>query len=226
MKRTAFGFLLASALGVIAVALLMVAGSSAAPKNTPKVQATTPSTAAVKPPASTGSNSGSDAVAPGKSAASAPENTAPAAPAPVTAGAMSNYVIDWYSVNGGGAIDASSASYKMGMSVGQSAAGEATSASYKMGIGFWYGAGCTCTCHADPKCDGVTDILDVTLVIGVAFRGAAEQDDPGCPYARENVDCNTAVDVLDVVHMIKVAFQGANACTEFCKPCGVPRPGC
>ncbi|MBI3871964.1 MAG: hypothetical protein HY304_02675 [candidate division Zixibacteria bacterium] len=78
---------------------------------------------------------------------------------------------------------------------------------------------CVCTCHADPMCDGQTDILDVVGVVNAAFRGQPAQVDAGCPKSREDVDCNGVVDVLDVVKMVNVAFRGANAATEFCDPC-------
>ncbi len=80
---------------------------------------------------------------------------------------------------------------------------------------------CACNCHADPQCDGVTDILDVVQVINVAFRGFPAQPDPNplCPVETTDVDCNHATDILDVSHMINVAFRGGNPATEFCNPC-------
>jgi hypothetical protein len=47
------------------------------------------------------------------------------------------YAIPWLSVNGGGIDTAASLSYRMGLSVGQAAAGEATGPSYNMRVGFW-----------------------------------------------------------------------------------------
>ncbi|MBI3871556.1 MAG: immune inhibitor A [candidate division Zixibacteria bacterium] len=81
---------------------------------------------------------------------------------------------------------------------------------------------CDCSCHGDPVCDGVTDILDAVQTVGVAFRGSAATVDPNCPHGpagRTDVDCNGSTDVLDVVKMISVAFRGADAATTFCKPC-------
>jgi len=148
---------------------------------------------------------------------------------PEAAASAATYEIDWYSINGGGTVNASSANYKMGASIGQSVAGAASSASYNMGIGFWYGAGssgnCACDCHADPApigaCDGNQDVLDVVQSVNVAFRGAAPIVDPNgnCPYETTDVNCSFSTDVLDVVRMVNVAFRGANAATEFCNPC-------
>lgn len=144
-------------------------------------------------------------------------------PTPVVTSRASSYAIDWYSINGGGTVDASSTNYKLGASVGQSVAGAATSTNYNIGVGFWYGvavSGCTCPCWADPQCDGVrSNVQDVVGVIGVAFRGIAPGLDQGCPNERSDVNCSGFTNVQDVVSVVNVAFRGANAATEFCNPC-------
>jgi hypothetical protein len=141
--------------------------------------------------------------------------TSAATPAGV---ALPNYVVNWYSVNGGGTIDATSAHWKMGMSAAQSVAGEATSASYWMGVGFWYGA-CICPCHGDPVCDGVSNVQDVVKTVDVAFRGATPASDRLCPYEQTDVNCDGVSTVQDVVKMVNVAFRGADPAIEFCDPC-------
>jgi hypothetical protein len=80
---------------------------------------------------------------------------------------------------------------------------------------------CACDCHADPACDGSTDILDVVQTVNVAFRGAPAIIDPNvnCPYETTDVNCTNSTDVIDVVKMVNVAFRGANPATEFCNPC-------
>ncbi|MBI3871807.1 MAG: hypothetical protein HY304_01875 [candidate division Zixibacteria bacterium] len=78
---------------------------------------------------------------------------------------------------------------------------------------------CVCACHADPKCDGVTNVLDVVGIINVAFRGLPEPIDPDCPKSREDVDCKGVVGVPDVVHMVNVAFRGQDPASNFCDPC-------
>ena len=128
------------------------------------------------------------------------------------------YKLDWYSINGGGAIDASSASYKMGLSVGQPVAGEASSASYKMGIGFWYGAGgCSCPSQGDINGDAVIDVFDVIEVISRAFSGAPPVQDPGCPTERADVNNDGGADVFDLIYLIATAFSGGAMPVN---PCG------
>ena len=81
---------------------------------------------------------------------------------------------------------------------------------------------CDCSCHADPLCDGNTDVLDVVKTVGVAFRGDPATSDSNCPHqpaGRTDVDCSGATDVLDVVKMVGVAFRGESAATIFCDPC-------
>ena len=88
---------------------------------------------------------------------------------------------------------------------------------------------CVCPCHADPQCDGVTNVLDVVTVVNVAFRGALAVIDPSCPEhdpgGRTDVDCSGVTDVLDVVKTVNVAFRGADPVNMFCYPCGYVPPG-
>ncbi len=88
-----------------------------------------------------------------------------------------------------------------------------------------------CACHANPICDAVVDILDVTAVIDRAFRGFIESTDPFCPSplagavdGTTDVNCTGETDVVDVVLIIGVAFRGANATTSFCHPCAMTPP--
>ena len=81
---------------------------------------------------------------------------------------------------------------------------------------------CTCDCHADPQCDGVTNVLDVVIVVNTAFRGAVSVSDPDCPAAQTDVDCSGFTDVLDVVRVVNVAFRSKDPAAEFCDPCDQP----
>jgi hypothetical protein len=134
--------------------------------------------------------------------------------------------MDWYSINNGGAIEVAAGNIKMGLSIGQNAVGEVSSGNIKMGLGFWYGAtgtgaGCDCLCHADPICDSIIDILDVSQIVNVAFRNEPAIPDPGaqCAYFTTDVDCSNATDILDVTRVVNVAFRNGNPAEEFCNPC-------
>lgn len=203
----------------MALIVLVVMLGAAPGENTERIETAEPTTSQPSTTIPTDTQSGE------------PESTVPRVPVtqPEAAASAATYEIDWYSVNGGGTVNATSTNYRMGASIGQSVAGAASSASYNMGIGFWYGAGssggCACDCHADPapvgSCDGVQDVLDVVNTVNVAFRGAAAIADPNvnCPYETTDVNCSSSTDVLDVVRMVNVAFRGANSATEFCNPC-------
>lgn len=79
---------------------------------------------------------------------------------------------------------------------------------------------CNCPCKYDPSCDGViSDVLDVTGVINVAFRGSASVTDPECPIQRADVDISGNVDVLDVTKVINVAFRGGTIAANYVDPC-------
>ena len=52
-----------------------------------------------------------------------------------------NYRLDWFTpMTGGGGAPASSASYAVNLTVGQTAIGATSSANYGAGLGYWYGA--------------------------------------------------------------------------------------
>ena len=52
-----------------------------------------------------------------------------------------NYRLDWFTpMTGGGGAPASSASYAVNFTVGQTAIGASSSANYGAGLGYWYGA--------------------------------------------------------------------------------------
>jgi hypothetical protein len=127
------------------------------------------------------------------------------------------YKLEWYTVSGGGIMDASSASYKMGMTAGQSVIGDASSANYRMGVGFWYGTeGCSCPSQGDVdsiSSPGIVDVFDVIREIDIVFSGGQDSQDPACPTSRANVERTKSPDlpdVFDVIRIIDIAFSNAS----------------
>ena len=153
-----------------------------------------------------------------------PRSNAMQTAVPAAVSSDSNHALDWYSINGGGVIDASSPSYHMSASAGQMTAGEASSPSYQMGIGFWYGVGGGCSCPhqgdiaARPAGDGVIDVFDVIEEIEIAFSGLPDIQDPQCPTTRGDVDSNGVADVFDVIYLIATAFSGGPSPINPCVP--------
>jgi hypothetical protein len=96
--------------------------------------------------------------------------------------------------------------------------------------------GCAiCPCRYDPGCNGVADVVDVTHVVGGAFRnvvadpsllgGPGTADDhptqAGCNFDSRDVDANGVIDVLDVTKMVGAAFRNiaVTANNSFVDPC-------
>lgn len=77
---------------------------------------------------------------------------------------------------------------------------------------------CDCSSHGDVSDDGVFDITDVVIVVGIAFRGGSPAiSDPACPHAtRADYTCNGVIDVVDVVRTIDYIFRGG---LPICDPC-------
>jgi hypothetical protein len=83
---------------------------------------------------------------------------------------------------------------------------------------------CTCNCPhqgdiaARPTGDGVIDVFDVIEVIGIAFSGSPDIQDPQCPKTRGDVDNNGVTDVFDVIYLIATAFSGGAMPVDPCGP--------
>ena len=128
------------------------------------------------------------------------------------------FQLNWLSVNGGGAINASSTNYQLGLSVGQSVAGFASSPSYQMGIGFWYGAAPGAPACAAIKGDmngsgGPTPLTpaDVVLMLRCVFNSDGTGTVGGdCNACYADVNCSGGVNPLtpsDVVLELLAVFN-------------------
>ena len=140
-------------------------------------------------------------------------------PQGAAASAAPNYFLDWYSVNGGGEIEVASANFKLGLSVGQAAAGEVSGPTFTLGVGFWYGlAGgglCPITLTGDVNLSGSLTSADIIAMVNFVFKGGA----PPLPCeAAADVNCNGSVTSADVIFMVGHVFKGGpgpcDACTS------------
>lgn len=80
---------------------------------------------------------------------------------------------------------------------------------------------CDCSCHGDPACDSVPNVLDVIRVVNVAFRGTPSVSGL-CVREWTDVDCTGVTSATDVVRIVNAAFRGASVATEFCHPSCAP----
>jgi hypothetical protein len=79
-------------------------------------------------------------------------------------------------------------------------------------------ATCNCPQQGDINGDAVIDVFDVIGVIGVAFTGDPDPQDPACPKTRGDVDNNGVTDVFDVIYLIATAFSGGPNPVNPCGP--------
>jgi hypothetical protein len=151
-----------------------------------------------------------------KPAAEEPAMNSEAGQLPATSAAA--YQINWSSINSGGAIQATSTSYKMGLSVGQSVAGSAASSNYKAGIGFWYGAAggggaCAVTATGDVNVNGTITSSDIIYEVNFVFKGGPT---PLPCQAAGDVNCNGAVTSSDIITLVNYVFKGGAAPCDVC----------
>jgi hypothetical protein len=169
-----------------------------APATVPEVKATAPEVTATMPEVT----------------ATMPEVSAPAA-----AAAPAAYQMNWYSINGGGAINASSTNYQMGLSVGQSVAGAASGTHYDMRTGFWYGAsasgGCPIVVSGDLNNSLTVTSADIIVLVNFVFKGGP---DPLPCAANGDVNCSGSVTSSDIIVLVNFVFKGGpapcNTCTS------------
>jgi len=84
-----------------------------------------------------------------------------------------SFQITRFSINAGGAINDSSASYRLSLSVGQPVIGAAWSASYQMSTGFWYAAPCAAK-PGDANATNSYSLGDIIATVNYIFNK------PGC----------------------------------------------
>ncbi|MBI5869096.1 MAG: hypothetical protein HZB43_12565 [candidate division Zixibacteria bacterium] len=79
-------------------------------------------------------------------------------------------------------------------------------------------AGCSCPSQGDLNGDTSIDVFDVIAVIGVAFSGNPDIQDPQCPISRGDVNNDVSTDVFDVIYLIATAFSGGASPINPCGP--------
>ncbi len=140
-------------------------------------------------------------------------------PNPTAESGSAAFQLNWYSINAGGAINATSTNYKMGLSVGQSVAGEGSSTNYKMGIGFWYGAGgttvvCPIEITGDVNVNGTITSADIIYLVGYVFKSGPT---PLPCEASGDVNCSENVTSADIIYLVNHVFRSGplpcDACT-------------
>lgn len=138
---------------------------------------------------------------------------------PATEASSAAFQLNWYSINGGGSISATSTNYKMGLSVGQAVAGEGSSTNYTMGIGFWYGAGgggggeCPIAITGDVNLTTTITSADIIYLVNFVFKGG---DAPLPCDAAGDVNCTGTVTSADIIYLVVHVFKGGPAPCDGC----------
>jgi hypothetical protein len=103
------------------------------------------------------------------------------------------WTIDWHTVDGGGAMFSTSATFSLGGTIGQPDAGSMTGGSFEITGGFWAGAGILLLLG---DCDGDGDIdLDDYVGFSDCQFGPGAETDVGCDCF--DTDGDGDVDLLD-----------------------------
>jgi hypothetical protein len=131
------------------------------------------------------------------------------------------YAVPWKSINGGGG-NASTATHKVSVSIGQTTIGFAATAAHQAGIGYWYGitaGGCDCGAQGDMNCDGIVQPIDVTFLVNWVYRDRNDIcNAPNCPYPTGDLDCSGLIQPIDVVLIINLVYRDRNDVCDGCAP--------
>ena len=143
-------------------------------------------------------------------------------PQGATASAAPNIFLDWYSVNGGGDNKVTSASYQLGLSVGQAAAGAVAGATFKLGIGFWYGVAggsCPILVTGDVNLSTTLTSADIIYLVNYVFKSGPV---PLPCEAAGDVNCSNSVTSADIIYLVNHVFKSGPLP---CDACSVPISG-
>lgn len=107
--------------------------------------------------------------------------------------ASAEFAVDWWTIDGGGAMWTVGGNYELSGTIGQPDAGVAmTGGTFALVGGFWAGAASTAPplCPGDLNCDGVVNFDDIDpFVVALGCQGGDPNCwDPTCPWL--NGDCN------------------------------------
>ncbi len=124
--------------------------------------------------------------------------------------------LNWMVLSQGGVTQSSSTNYKLGVTIGQTAAGMSGSTNYNLNLGFWqnFATGC-CVNRGDVNGldgpSGPIDVADITYLVAKLWQGGPE---PPCEEEGNVNDMDGPggpVDVADLTYLIAFIWQGGPA---------------
>ena len=78
--------------------------------------------------------------------------------------------------------------------------------------------GCVCAKQGDINDDTMIDVFDVIGVIGIAFSGEFDPQDPSCVTTRGDANGDAVTDAFDAIYLIATAFSGGAPPIDPCAP--------
>ncbi len=201
-----------AAMPLVVPALLFLAGAGISRQAAPGLSEAAPHDAIVATAVVVGGVRDATSPTPHSDAASTP-----AAP---------NFNLNWWSVNSGGESELTTASYRVGMSVGQPVAGEATSTRYRVGFGFWYGVSvgdpaCPINIAGDVNITGSITPADIIYLVNFVFK---KGDAPLPCVANGDVNCTGNISPADIIHLVNFVFKDGDPACDICTGSTMPCP--
>jgi len=138
--------------------------------------------------------------------------------------AAPNFNLNWWSVNSGGESELATASYRVGMSVGQPVAGEFATTNYRVGFGFWYGMPvadpvCLIDIAGDVNMSGTMTPADIIYLVNFVFK---EGDAPLPCVANGDVNCTGNISPADIIYLVNFVFKDGDPACDICAGSTMP----
>jgi hypothetical protein len=128
----------------------------------------------------------------------------------LAAPAWGQFELDWFTFDGGGAMNVTGGTFKLSGTIGQPDAGLMSGGIFRLTGGFWAGVGGSPVCTGDMNCDGVINFADINPLVAILSGGSP------CNFA--NADCNGdgKIDFKDINAFVALLSSGAT-CQAVCK---------
>jgi len=134
------------------------------------------------------------------------------------------YTLDWWTVDGGGAMWGAGGGFELSGTIGQPDAGTAlTGGGFELVGGFWPGAAAPAICRGDVNCDGQIDFADINpFVLYLSNYDTWLTEFAGCSPLNGDINCDGSYgqgSFSDINPFVALMTQCGAGCT-------CPGPSC
>lgn len=137
----------------------------------------------------------------------------------LTPAALAQHSIDWYTIDGGGAMYTSGGGFELSGTIGQPDAGSfaspMTGGGFELVGGFWaVAAAAACPGNpGDANCDGAIDFFDIDPFLMALFDpGTYASTFCGGSICAVDANCDDSINFFDIDPFINCIFSGCPAC--------------